>query len=52
MKIVQHAKKCHPTLVTGQLLGLEQNSVLEVTFSFPFSNKSLGDVESEESDLR
>lgn len=35
-KIVKHCKECLPNFVTGQLLGLDIGSTLEVTYSFPF----------------
>lgn len=38
MKIINHCKQQFPTIVTGQLLGLDFNKVLEVTNSFPFPN--------------
>lgn len=36
LKIIKHCKECWPTLVTGQLLGLDIGSILEVTNCFPF----------------
>lgn len=36
MKIVKHCKEQSPTLVTGQLLGLDIGATLEVTDCFPF----------------
>ncbi|KAH1106679.1 hypothetical protein J1N35_010447 [Gossypium stocksii] len=36
LKIIKHCKEFSPTLVTGQLLGLDVGSVLEVTNYFPF----------------
>ena len=36
LKIVKHCQECAPALVTGQLLGLDVGSTLEVTDSFPF----------------
>ncbi|RPA81377.1 eukaryotic translation initiation factor 3 subunit H [Ascobolus immersus RN42] len=36
MKITKHCASSHPTLVTGQLLGLEQDNYLHVTHSFAF----------------
>ncbi|CAF2082504.1 unnamed protein product [Brassica napus] len=36
LKIIKHCKEFAPTLVTGQLLGLDVGSVLEVTNCFPF----------------
>ncbi len=36
LKIAKHCKECMPNLVTGQLLGLDVGSTLEVTDCFPF----------------
>ncbi|GLT98455.1 hypothetical protein SLE2022_159590 [Rubroshorea leprosula] len=36
LKIIKHCKDFAPALVTGQLLGLDVGSVLEVTNCFPF----------------
>lgn len=36
LKIVKHCKEFSPALVTGQLLGLDVGSVLEITNCFPF----------------
>lgn len=36
LKIIKHCKDFAPSLVTGQLLGLDVGSVLEVTNCFPF----------------
>ena len=36
LKIVKHCKESQPALVTGQLLGLDIGSTLEVTDCFPF----------------
>lgn len=36
LKITKHCKESAPNLVTGQLLGLDIGSVLEVTNCFPF----------------
>ncbi|CAD7700775.1 unnamed protein product [Ostreobium quekettii] len=36
LKIVKHCNSCLPALVTGQLLGLDVGSTLEVTDCFPF----------------
>jgi hypothetical protein len=36
LKIVKHCKEGMPTLVTGQLLGLDVGQTLEVTDCFPF----------------
>ncbi|KAJ4830328.1 Eukaryotic translation initiation factor 3 subunit H [Turnera subulata] len=36
LKIIKHCKEFAPSLVTGQLLGLDVGSVLEVTNCFPF----------------
>ncbi|KAK9991349.1 hypothetical protein SO802_026334 [Lithocarpus litseifolius] len=36
LKIIKHCKEFSPALVTGQLLGLDVGSVLELTNCFPF----------------
>ncbi|XP_022734945.1 eukaryotic translation initiation factor 3 subunit H-like isoform X2 [Durio zibethinus] len=36
LKIIKHCKEFSPALVTGQLLGLDVGTVLEVTNCFPF----------------
>lgn len=36
LKIVRHCNSCLPSMVTGQLLGLDVGSTLEVTDCFPF----------------
>jgi hypothetical protein len=36
LKIIKHCEEFAPALVTGQLLGLDVGSVLEVTNCFPF----------------
>lgn len=41
LKIIKHCKEFSPSLVTGQLLGLDVGSVLEVTNCFPFPVCSL-----------
>ena len=35
-QIVKHCTECQPSLVTGQLLGLDVGNTLEITSSFPF----------------
>ena len=35
LKIVKHCRESIPATVTGQLMGLDVNGVLEVTHSFP-----------------
>ena len=42
LKIVQHCKDNMPALVTGQLLGLDVGSTLEVTHCFPFPVRAQG----------
>jgi len=39
LKIIKHCRENLPELVTGQLLGLDVNSTLEVTNSFPFPQR-------------
>jgi translation initiation factor 3 subunit H len=41
LKVLKHCKECMPSLVTGQLLGLDIGSTLEVTSAFPFPVRSL-----------
>eukprot|EP00211_Chloroparvula_japonica_P007624 CAMPEP_0119118976 /NCGR_PEP_ID=MMETSP1310-20130426/674_1 /TAXON_ID=464262 /ORGANISM="Genus nov. species nov., Strain RCC2339" /LENGTH=329 /DNA_ID=CAMNT_0007108385 /DNA_START=52 /DNA_END=1041 /DNA_ORIENTATION=+ len=50
MKIIKHCKEKTPELVTGQLLGLDVGSNLEVTNCFPFPdvNEALEEGEGEE----
>lgn len=36
LKIIKHSRESLPTLVTGQLLGLDMDGTLEVTNCFPF----------------
>lgn len=36
LRIVKHCREAQPSLVTGQLLGLDIGSTLEVTSAFPF----------------
>lgn len=48
--MIQHSTQFHPSFVTGQLLGLERDGVLEVTHSFPIPNNL--DAENEESNFR
>jgi len=40
LKIIKHCKENLPDLVTGQLLGLDVNTTLEVTNCFPYPSKS------------
>jgi len=40
LKIVKHCSESLPQLVTGQLLGLDYDSTLEVTNCFPFPSRS------------
>jgi translation initiation factor 3 subunit H len=40
LKVLKHCKECMPSLVTGQLLGLDIGSTLEVTNAFPFPSES------------
>lgn len=36
LRIAKHCRACAPALVTGQLLGLDVGTTLEVTEAFPF----------------
>ncbi|KAJ7535436.1 hypothetical protein O6H91_12G033700 [Diphasiastrum complanatum] len=49
LKIIKHCKECMPALVTGQLLGLDIGSILEVTNCFPFPSRG-GEEDEEEAD--
>jgi len=49
-KIVKHCRECLPTFVTGQLLGLDIGSTLEITYSFPFPTKAEDGAPEEEED--
>ncbi len=40
LKILKHCKESMPSLVTGQLLGLDIGQTLEVTDCFPFPVRS------------
>ena len=42
LKIVKHCTECQPSLVTGQLLGLDIGATLEVTNCFPFPVRRRG----------
>eukprot|EP00218_Dolichomastix_sp_CCMP3274_P013735 CAMPEP_0170143702 /NCGR_PEP_ID=MMETSP0033_2-20121228/12600_1 /TAXON_ID=195969 /ORGANISM="Dolichomastix tenuilepis, Strain CCMP3274" /LENGTH=337 /DNA_ID=CAMNT_0010380169 /DNA_START=10 /DNA_END=1023 /DNA_ORIENTATION=+ len=48
LRIVKHCKECVPNLVTGQLLGLDIGSTLEVTSCFPFMSRNTEDEEQDE----
>merc|ERR1711871_1165692 len=48
LKIVKHCTENLPQLVTGQLLGLDYDSTLEVTNCFPFPSRT--ETEEEEAD--
>lgn len=41
LRIVKHCREASPSLVTGQLLGLDIGSTLEVTSCFPFPVRML-----------
>ncbi|PKU76751.1 Eukaryotic translation initiation factor 3 subunit H [Dendrobium catenatum] len=43
LKIIKHCKEFSPALVTGQLLGLDVGSVLEITNCFPFPTREEDD---------
>lgn len=40
LRIVKHCREAQPSLVTGQLLGLDIGSTLEVTSCFPFPSRA------------
>lgn len=50
LKIIKHYKDFAPTLVTGQLLGLDVGSVLEVTNCFPHPLRVTVEDDEEEAD--
>eukprot|EP00958_Prasinococcus_capsulatus_P002682 scaffold232_cov374-Prasinococcus_capsulatus_cf.AAC.2 len=43
LKMIRHCKENMPSLVTGQLLGLDIRSILEVTSCFPFPSRAATD---------
>jgi translation initiation factor 3 subunit H len=50
LKIIKHCNENHPALVTGQLLGLDVGSTLEVTACIPFPSRSSDEAPEEEGD--
>lgn len=46
MKIVRHATSTFPTVATGAIVGLDQNSQLEITNTFPFPTPDTAHVDS------
>ena len=42
LRILKHCAECVPSLVTGQLLGLDVGTTLEVTEAFPFPVRGIG----------
>ncbi|EFJ10502.1 hypothetical protein SELMODRAFT_271999 [Selaginella moellendorffii] len=50
LKIIKHCKECMPALVTGQLLGLDIGTTLEITNCFPFPSRGGEEDEELESD--
>ncbi|GJJ78087.1 translation initiation factor 3 subunit H [Entomortierella parvispora] len=53
LKIVKHCRESVPTTVTGQLMGLDVNGVLEVTHSFPMpKNQDSEDFEGSQYQLQ
>lgn len=50
LKIIKHCKECSPNLVTGQLLGLDIGTVLEVTNCFPFPSRGADEEDEAETD--
>ena len=47
MKIIQHSKDFVPEFVTGQLLGMQTDTCLEVSDSFPFASNLTDELEQE-----
>jgi translation initiation factor 3 subunit H len=41
LKIIKHCREALPSLVTGQLLGLDVDDKLEITNCFPFPSKDM-----------
>jgi len=52
LKILKHCKENLPDLVTGQLLGLDSATSLEVTNCFPFPSKVAENEEESEEDVK
>ena len=50
LKIIKHCKELMPALVTGQLLGLDIGSALEVTNCFPFPSRGAEEEDEAEAD--
>ena len=48
LKIIKHCKENLPNLVTGQLLGLDIGSTLEVTNCFPYPNRGVEEEDGED----
>lgn len=48
---MQHAREFAPDFVTGQLLGMDTDSCLEVSDSFPFATNLTDEVEQEGMDI-
>jgi hypothetical protein len=44
---MQHSRDFAPDFVTGQLLGMETDSCLEVSESFPFATNLTDEIEQE-----
>jgi translation initiation factor 3 subunit H len=51
LKIIKHCKENLPELVTGQLLGLDVDSTLEVTDCFPFPTRVRDDEDDREDSM-
>ncbi len=52
LQIAKHARDSQPSLVTGQLLGLDVGSTLEVTSSFPFPSQSSSENANNKEDIQ
>ena len=52
LQIAKHARDSQPSLVTGQLLGLDVGSTLEVTSSFPFPSQSSSENNNTNEDIQ
>ena len=52
LKIVKHCQQALPAFVTGQLLGLDIGSTLEVTNSFPFPTAERGEADEDSAEYQ
>ena len=52
LKITKHCQQALPAFVTGQLLGLDIGSTLEVTNSFPFPTAERGEADEDSAEYQ